>query len=135
MASSITDATNVSAKESGELVSKCMAMPRDTNANGDMFGGWLVSQMDLGAGILASRQSHGRVVTVAIDKMTFLLPVYVGDTVCCYAKLLSTGTTSMLIKVEVWVTRRFTLNNEKVTEGLFTFVAVDDDGKPRKVGD
>src|SRR3990167_6005875 len=86
-----------------QLVIQTVAMPADTNANGDIFGGWLVSHMDMGAGIAARRQACCRVVTVAIDKLTFIKPVNVGDTVCCYAELLKIGRTSMQFKMEAWV--------------------------------
>lgn len=89
-------------KDRGEITIQTLAMPADTNPNGDVFGGWLVSQMDLAAGVLAKRVSQGRVVTVAINSMTFLKPVHVGDVISCYAKLLKTGRTSMTIDIDVW---------------------------------
>src|ERR1700754_4918618 len=89
----------------GELVIRTIAMPADTNPNGDIFGGWLMAQMDLGSGILASKTARARVVTVAVDGMSFLAPVCVGDTVACYARVESIGRTSMKIPVEVWVQR------------------------------
>ncbi|MBB71461.1 MAG: acyl-CoA thioester hydrolase YciA [Legionellales bacterium] len=118
----------------GELVIRTLAMPKDTNANGDIFGGWLVSQMDLGGAILAKKVSHSRVVTAAIDQMSFLRPVNVGDTVCCYADLLETGRTSMKILIQAWSVPYNSDERGKVTEGVFTFVAIDEDGKPRPVG-
>ncbi len=87
----------------GELVLRTLAMPADTNANGDIFGGWLMSQMDMGGAILAKEIAHGRVVTVRVDGMTFLRPVAVGDVVCCYARCVKRGTTSVSINIEVWV--------------------------------
>jgi acyl-CoA thioesterase YciA len=117
----------------GELVIRTIAMPKDTNANGDIFGGWLVSQMDLGGAILARQICQGRVATVAIDKMSFIRPVNVGDIVCCYAELIKVGRTSMQILVEVWSYPQDILVRQKVTEGIFTFVAIDEQGKPRPV--
>jgi len=114
----------------GELVIQTIAMPKDTNPNGDIFGGWLMSQMDLGSGILASKTAQARVVTVAMEGMSFLQPVRVGDTVACYAWVEKIGRTSMTIPVEVWVTRYMTGEQIRVTRGVFTYVAVDDDGKP-----
>ena len=117
----------------GELVIRTIAMPADTNANGDIFGGWLLSQMDLGGAILARGTAHCRVTTVAIDGMTFLQPVNVGDIVTCYAHLFGIGRTSMKIRVEAWV-QRFTDGPPlHVTEGTLTYVAIDAAGKPQPV--
>jgi acyl-CoA thioesterase YciA len=117
----------------GELVIQTIAMPKDTNRDGDIFGGWLVSQMDLGSAILAGKIAKGRVVTVAIDGMAFLNPVRVGDTVACYAWLEKIGRTSMKIRLDVWVTRYRTGDRVKVTSGVFTYVALGPDGKPTPV--
>jgi acyl-CoA thioesterase YciA len=117
----------------GELVIQTIAMPKDTNRDGDIFGGWLVSQMDLGSAILAGKIAKGRVVTVAIDGMAFLNPVRVGDTVACYAWLEKIGRTSMKIRLDVWVTRYYTGDSVKVTSGVFTYVALGPDGKPTAV--
>jgi len=114
----------------GELVIQTIAMPMDTNPNGDIFGGWVTSQMDLGSGILAAKTAKTRVVTVAMEGMSFLQPVRVGDTVRCYARIERIGRTSMTIPVEVWVTRYMTGEELRVTHGVFTFVAVDEKGKP-----
>ncbi|HEV2965937.1 MAG TPA: acyl-CoA thioesterase [Chthoniobacterales bacterium] len=114
----------------GELVIQTIAMPKDTNRDGDIFGGWLVSQMDLGSAILAGQIAKCRVVTVAIEGMSFLNPVRVGDTVACYAWLEKIGRTSMRICVDVWVTRYRTGERVKVTSGVFTYVALGPDGKP-----
>lgn len=114
----------------GELVIQTIAMPRDTNRDGDIFGGWLVAQMDLGSAILASKIAKARVVTVAIEGMAFLHPVRVGDTVACYAKLETIGRTSMRIPVEVWAHRFMTGEEIRVTQAVFVYVAVDADGKP-----
>jgi len=105
-------------------------MPKDTNPKGDIFGGWLTSQMDLGSGILAAKTAKARVVTVAMERMSFLEPVRVGDTVRCFARVERIGRTSMTIPVEVWVTRYMTGEDVRVTHGVFTFVAVDESGKP-----
>jgi acyl-CoA thioesterase YciA len=117
----------------GELVIQTIAMPKDTNRDGDIFGGWIVSQMDLGSAILAGKTAKSRVVTVAIEAMSFLNPVRVGDTVACYAWLEKIGRTSMRICVDVWATRYRTGERVKVTSGVFTYVALGDDGKPRPV--
>ena len=114
----------------GELVIRTIAMPKDTNPNGDIFGGWLMSQMDLGSGILASKTAKTRVVTVAVEGMSFLHPVRVGDTVACYAWVEKIGRTSMIIPVEVWVQRYMQTEQTRVTHGVFTYVAVDNEGKP-----
>src|SRR5207245_4964188 len=97
-----------SEKPKGELVIRTIAMPADTNPNGDIFGGWLTSQMALGSGILAAKTAKARVVTVAMEGMSFLQPVRVGDTIRCYARVERIGRTSMTIPVEVWVTRYMT---------------------------
>jgi acyl-CoA thioesterase YciA len=117
----------------GELVIQTIAMPKDTNRDGDIFGGWLVSQMDLGSAILAGKVAKSRVVTVAIEGMSFLNPVRVGDTVACYAWVEKIGRTSMQICVDVWVTRYRTGERVKVTNGVFTYVALGDNGKPTPV--
>ncbi|HEY0315785.1 MAG TPA: acyl-CoA thioesterase [Sphingomonas sp.] len=112
---------------------RVVAMPGDTNPYGDIFGGWLVSMMDSAAGSVAARYSHGRSVTIAIDGMTFLRPVFVGDEVSVYARLLSTGRTSMKIAVEAWRRARHDEHSYKVTSAVFTFVAVSEDRQPRRV--
>ena len=117
----------------GEVVIRTIAMPGDANANGDIFGGWLISQMDLGGAILARGTTHSRVTTVAVDGMSFLRPVNVGDVVTCYAKLISIGRTSMKIAVEAWVQRYADSTLQHVTEGTFTYVAIDERGKPQPV--
>ncbi|STX52819.1 acyl-CoA thioesterase YciA [Legionella busanensis] len=117
----------------GEVTIQTLAMPADTNANGDIFGGWLVSQMDLAAGVLAKKLSQGRAATVAINSMTFLKPVRVGDIVSCYAELVKLGKSSMTIDVEVWAEPATGFGKFRVTEGTFVFVAIDEHGKPREV--
>jgi acyl-CoA thioesterase YciA len=114
----------------GELVIRTIAMPADTNPNGDIFGGWIMSQMDLGSGILAAKTAKTRVVTVAMEGMSFLQPVRVGDTVACYAWVEKIGRTSMTIPVEVWVQRYMSGEQVRVTQGVFTYVAVDSEGTP-----
>jgi acyl-CoA thioesterase YciA len=117
----------------GELVMRTLAMPADANGNGDIFGGWLMSQMDLGGAILARHTARSRVTTVAIDGMSFLHPVAVGDTVTCYARLVNIGRTSMKIDVEAWVQHYTDDTQVRVTEGVFTYVAIDDAGRPHPV--
>lgn len=117
----------------GEISIQTLAMPADTNANGDIFGGWLLAQMDLASGILAKKHSRGRIVTVAIESMSFIRPVHVGDIVTCYAKLLKQGRSSMHIEINVWVTNPEEEEQHKVTTGLFICVAIDDAGKPREI--
>ena len=114
----------------GHLTLRTMAMPADTNAAGDIFGGWVLSQMDLAGGIAAGERAQGRVVTIAIDRMKFIRPVYVGDVLCVYSTIEHIGRTSMRIKLESWALRHRFGKREKVTEATFTFVAVDDDGRP-----
>lgn len=117
----------------GELVIKTIAMPADTNRNGDMFGGWLTSQMDLGGAVLAHKCSRSRMTTVAIDRMVFIQPVFVGDVVCCYAAVIKRGRTSVGIGIEVWVERIQDHSLHKVTEGVFTYVAIDENRRPTPI--
>jgi len=119
--------------QKGQLSLRTLAMPKDANPSGDIFGGWVLSQMDIAAGMTASQRSHGRVATVAIDAMSFQLPVFVGDILCVYTDIVRIGTTSMKIHVEAWALRASIGLDVKVTEGLFTFVAIDQDRKPRPV--
>jgi acyl-CoA thioesterase YciA len=116
-----------------EPLIRVIAMPADTNPSGDIFGGWLLSQMDLAAGNLAHRIAKGRCVTVALDGMAFLAPVHVGDEVSVYADLLSMGRTSMKIAVEAERRTRYQAETVPVTKAVFTFVAIDEDRKPRPV--
>jgi acyl-CoA thioesterase YciA len=106
-------------------------MPADTNPNGDIFGGWLLSQMDIAGSVIAYERAGGRVATVAIDAMTFMQPVFVGDLVSCYASLENEGRTSMRIKVQTYARRRGGQNLVQVTEGMFTYVAIGDDRRSR----
>lgn len=114
---------------------RVIAMPADANPYGDIFGGWLMSQMDLAAGSVASRHSHGRAVTIAVDAMQFHEPVSVGDEVSVYALLVRTGRTSMTIEVEAWRRHRHEEAMRKVTEARFTFVAIDGQRQPRALSD
>jgi acyl-CoA thioesterase YciA len=118
----------------GELALQTLAMPRDTNANGDIFGGWLVSQMDLAAGIATKQVTKGRSATVAIKNVQFLAPVSVGSVVSCYAEVLEIGRSSMHINIEVWISNSLTqVAQRKVAEGLFIFVAIDENGRTRRI--
>jgi acyl-CoA thioesterase YciA len=112
---------------------RVVAMPRDANPGGDIFGGWTLSQMDLAGGVFAAHEAKGRVATVAIDAMKFLRPITVGDEVSCYCSRIERGDTSITIKVETWARSGSAPEGEKVTEGVFTFVAIDDSGKPRQI--
>jgi acyl-CoA thioesterase YciA len=117
----------------GDLSLQTIAMPKDTNANGDIFGGWLLSQMDLAGGIAAGEVARGRVATVAIDGMAFLTPVHVGAVVRCYTDVLEVGRSSVRIMVEVWIDSKHDGEPIKVTEGEFVFVAIDENGRTRTV--
>ena len=118
----------------GELALRTLAMPADTNPSGDIFGGWVMSQMDIAGGITAWNVADGRVATVAVDGFTFHRPINVGDVVCCYSDVLRIGKTSITILIQAWVLRgRRPENRILVTEGTFTFVALDAEGKKRQV--
>jgi acyl-CoA thioesterase YciA len=108
-------------------------MPADTNPSGDIFGGWVLSQMDIAGGIAAGTRARGRVATVAINAMSFQRPVFVGDVLCVYAEIEKVGRTSLAVHIEAWVRRDRVSDRVKVTEGKFTFVALTDEGKPRPV--
>ncbi|WP_341501409.1 acyl-CoA thioester hydrolase YciA [Gallaecimonas sp. GXIMD4217] len=120
----------------GDLLMRSQAMPADTNTNGDIFGGWIMAQMDLAGGILANELARGRIATVAVESMTFHQPVKVGDVVCVYGECVRIGRTSMTVKLEVWVKPVLRSQDHKrfcVTEATFTYVAIDDNGRPRPV--
>ena len=117
----------------GELALQTVAMPKDTNPNGDIFGGWLLSHMDLAGGITAADVAGGRVATVAIDGMAFLTPVHVGAVVTCYCDVLDIGRSSIRIMVEVWINSPHDGEPLKVTEGEFVFVAIDGNGRTRTI--
>src|ERR1700761_2125608 len=135
----MTDATavhappNADAEPRGDLCIRTLAMPADTNQNGDIFGGWLLSQMDLGGGVFASKTAKSRTVTVAIDAMNFRKPVFVGDLVSVHAGLVKVGKTSITVHLEAWVLRRKEMHSILVTDGNFTYVAIDDQGHPQVI--
>ncbi|WOH85248.1 acyl-CoA thioesterase [Bradyrhizobium sp. BEA-2-5] len=118
---------------SGDLCIRTLAMPADTNANGDIFGGWLLSQMDVGGGVFASKAARSRTVTVAIEAMNFRKAVYVGDLVSVYANLVRVGRTSLTVHLEAWVLRRREQQSFLVTDGNFTYVSIDDHGRPQPI--
>jgi acyl-CoA thioesterase YciA len=126
-----TDSTD--APPPTEPTLRAIAMPADANPHGDIFGGWLLSQMDLAGGTVATRRAKGRTVTVAITAMTFHRPVFIGDEVTCYAEITKVGNTSITVKVESWVRRGIGEEQIEVTEGIFTYVAVGEDRRPRPV--
>lgn len=116
----------------GDLTIRTMAMPADTNPAGDIFGGWVLSQMDIAGSIAATEVSGGRTVTVAVEAMTFIAPVKIGDTLCVYTHVKHIGNTSIAVVVECWARRRGLHIREKVTEGTFVFVALDEKGNKRR---
>jgi acyl-CoA thioesterase YciA len=117
----------------GQLAIRTLAMPADANPSGDIFGGWVLSQMDIAGGITAGQRARSRVATVAVTAMTFHLPVYVGDVLCVYAEVERVGRTSITISLEAWALRGRLGDRVRVTEGRFVFVALDEDGRPRPV--
>lgn len=118
----------------GELLIRTLAMPADTNPSGDIFGGWLMSQMDIAGGIMSAQVANGRVVTVSVDAMTFHRPVYVGDILCCYGEVTKVGNTSITIGLQAWVTRGGGIGDRVlVTEADFKYVAIGPDGRPRVI--
>ena len=137
MSDSVT-AADGSLDTRGNLILRTLAMPADTNANGDIFGGWIMSQMDIAGGILAKETARSRVVTVAVDGFKFLKPVKVGDVVCCYGRVQRIGTTSIAIELEVWI-KQIRAETEqdwprfKVTQAVFTYVAIDAAGKKKAI--
>ena len=124
---------NTETEPRGDLCIRTLAMPADTNANGDIFGGWLLSQMDLGGGVFASKIAKSRTVTVAIEAMNFRKPVFVGDLVSVHANLVRVGKTSVTVHLEAWVVRRKEMRSILVTDGNFTYVSIDDHGHPQAV--
>ena len=129
-ASKVDKGTKSADVPKGELAIRTLAMPADTNPNGDIFGGWVLSQMDIAGGTVATKLVGGRTVTVAVNAMTFHLPVQVGDVLCCYAEVMKTGRTSITINIETWVARKHGSQRVKVTEGTFTYVHIDQNHKP-----
>jgi acyl-CoA thioesterase YciA len=124
---------NREAEPCGDLSIRTLAMPADTNQNGDIFGGWLLSQMDIAGGIFASKTAKLRTVTVAIEAMNFRKPVFVGDLVSVHANLVRIGKTSITVHLEAWVVRRKEVHSILVTDGNFTYVAIDDQGHPQMI--
>jgi acyl-CoA thioesterase YciA len=133
----VTDTTDAHApasseiKPCGDLCTRTLAMPADTNQNGDIFGGWLLSQMDIGGGVFASKIAKSRTVTVAIEAMNFRKPVFVGDLVSVHANLVRIGKTSITVHLEAWVLRRREMQAILVTDGNFTYVSIDEQGHPQ----
>ncbi|EPK4722925.1 acyl-CoA thioester hydrolase YciA [Klebsiella oxytoca] len=120
----------------GELVLRTLAMPSDANASGDIFGGWIMSQMDIGGGIFAKEIANGRVVTAAVNNIVFIRPVAVGNIICCYAKITNIGHSSISINIELWaksVTDGHISKRVFVTEAIFVYVAVDENNRPRNL--
>ena len=129
---------NKTSRPSGKLILRTLAMPADTNPLGDIFGGWIMSQMDIAGGIMAREHTCSRVVTVAVDSITFIKPVGVGDVVCCYGELVKIGTTSITLTLEVWVRPAISSKNDisvekLVTKAGFTYVSVDENGKKQPI--
>ena len=122
----------------GILVLRTLAMPKDTNPKGDIFGGWILSQMDIAGGLMASEVAQGRTVTITVDKMVFERPIQVGEAICVHAELLHVGNSSLDIKLEVWARQLvgiYEVDRDLVTEGVFRYIAIDDHGRPRRVPD
>ncbi|MDV7143653.1 acyl-CoA thioesterase [Tropicimonas sp. TH_r6] len=117
----------------GELTLRTLAMPADVNVSGDIFGGWVLAQMDIAAGMAAGMRAQGRVATIAVDAMKFIRPVRVGDVLCIYTHIARVGRSSMAVSVEAWAIRDRIGAQEKVTEAVFTFVAIDEAGRTRPV--
>ena len=117
----------------GQPAVRVTAMPANANVSGDIFGGWLMAQMDLAAGNVAARRARGRCATIAVDGFTFLKPVHVGDEVTVHAEILSVGRTSIRLRVSAWRRPRHDEERTQVTEAMFTFVAIDDERRPRPV--
>ena len=124
---------NTSPTPTGELTLRTLAMPGDANAAGDIFGGWVMSQMDLASGIRAAERARGRVVTAAVKEMAFALPVKIGDTLCVYTDIVKVGRTSITLSVETWAQRYLTHRMERVTAATFVMVALDAEGQPTPV--
>ena len=124
---------NTETEPCGDLSIRTLAMPADTNQNGDIFGGWLLSQMDIAGGIFAAKIAKVRTVTVAIEAMNFRKPVFVGDLVSVHATLVRVGKTSVTVHLEAWVVRRKEVHSILVTDGNFTYVAIDDQGHPQVI--
>lgn len=119
----------------GELTIRTLAMPADTNPAGDIFGGWVMSQMDIAGAIAAVERAKGRVVTVAVEAMTFIAPVKVGDILCVYTAIERVGNTSITVSIEAWARRDRLDERQKVTDGRFVYVALGEDGRKRRIQD
>ncbi|MDY0882738.1 acyl-CoA thioesterase [Dongia soli] len=129
----MADQNPVETLPTSEPALRAIAMPADTNPQGDIFGGWLLSQMDLAGSTAAIRRAKGRVATVAVTSMTFRRPVFVGDELSCYAQVMKVGNTSVTVKIESWVRRGIGDDPIKVTEGIFTYVAIGVDRRPKAI--
>jgi acyl-CoA thioesterase YciA len=129
----MTDVAGSKAHPIGELTLRTLAMPSDANAAGDIFGGWVMAQMDLACGIRAAERARGRVVTVAVKEMSFAAPMKIGDTLSIYTHIERVGRTSMTLKVEAWAQRYLSHQTDKVTDAEFVMVALDSSGKPTPV--
>lgn len=132
------DQTHNGRQPQGLMVLQTVAMPKDTNSNGDIFGGWILAQMDLAGGLMATQIAGSRTVTVTIDKMVFKRPVHVGDAIGIYAELLPVGNSSMDLQLEVWakaLTEDYAAEHHLVTEGLFRYVSIDEHHRPRRIPD
>lgn len=124
---------NDATEPKGALTIRTLAMPADTNPAGDIFGGWVMSQMDIAGAIAAVERSKGRVVTVAVEAMTFIAPVKVGDVLCVYAEIERVGTTSITVGLEAWVRRNRLADRTKVTDARFVYVSLDENGQKRAI--
>ncbi len=124
---------SASQEPTGALTIRTLAMPADTNPSGDIFGGWVMSQMDIAGAIAAVERARGRVVTVAVEAMTFIAPVKVGDVLCVYTSIERVGNTSITVALEAWVRRNRLDDRQKVTEGRFVYVALDEQGNKRAI--
>jgi len=129
----VTEANKEQSEPRGELTLRTLAMPADANPAGDIFGGWVMSQMDIGSALCAVARTQSRVVTAAVDSMNFIAPVHVGDVLCVYAEVDKIGRTSLNVHVEAWALRNKQGQRVQVTQGTFIFVALDEEGKPKPV--
>jgi acyl-CoA thioesterase YciA len=125
--------TEITVEPQGALTIRTLAMPADTNPAGDIFGGWVMSQMDIAGAIAAVERAKGRVVTVAVEAMTFIAPVKVGDILCVYTQIERVGNTSITIAIEAWVRRNRLDERQKVTDGRFVYVSLGEDGQKRRI--
>jgi acyl-CoA thioesterase YciA len=132
-ATTVQPEAETDAQPRGALAIRTLAMPADANPSGDIFGGWVLSQMDIAGGIVARERARGRVATVAVTAMTFHLPVYVGDVLCAYVDIEKVGRTSMTTWIEAWALRGRSGDRVRVTAGQFVYVALDENGRPRPV--